>query len=421
MVCRAERALEVDAHDRVEVVLAHVEDHRVADDPGVVHEDVELAERLDRGVDHLAGALEVGHVAVVRHRVAAALLDQLYDDVGVLFAGAVAPHRAAEVVDHDFGAVLGKFERVATTDPVRCAGDDGDLPVKQSHESDATSRSSMRWLPRATKMRFGVSLGRLNPAFFAAVTEAADALGFESVWLPEHLVLPVGDGGLAVRRRRAPAGAADHADLRRRRLPVVPRRPDDADPLGHLRVPARHPSPVRRRARVRDARRRERRSRRGRRRRRMARIGMECGRARLRDARPATRRGHRRVPPAVDRAARSSTTASSSTFDAVCFEPKPVQQPPPISIGGESEAGVAPGRAHRRRVARHGPHASSRSRRSRGAAAATGVHDHSRRRRPDSRRRRARSRRPASTAHRRAVAPLARRRSRPCKLFQAIS
>src|SRR5262245_9477831 len=44
-------------------------------------------------------------------------------------------------------------------------------------------------------MRFGVSLGRLNPAFFAPVTEAADELGFDSVWLPEHLVLPVAMAG----------------------------------------------------------------------------------------------------------------------------------------------------------------------------------------------------------------------------------
>jgi probable F420-dependent oxidoreductase len=39
-------------------------------------------------------------------------------------------------------------------------------------------------------MRFGISLGRLNPAFFVEVTELADRLGFDSVWLPEHLVLP---------------------------------------------------------------------------------------------------------------------------------------------------------------------------------------------------------------------------------------
>src|SRR5437764_5823702 len=40
-------------------------------------------------------------------------------------------------------------------------------------------------------VKLGVALGRLNPAFFEEVTVAADELGFESVWLPEHLVFPV--------------------------------------------------------------------------------------------------------------------------------------------------------------------------------------------------------------------------------------
>lgn len=40
-------------------------------------------------------------------------------------------------------------------------------------------------------MKFGIALGRLNPAFFVEATVEADRLGFESVWLPEHLVLPV--------------------------------------------------------------------------------------------------------------------------------------------------------------------------------------------------------------------------------------
>lgn len=38
-------------------------------------------------------------------------------------------------------------------------------------------------------MKFGVDLGRLNPARFVECTLAAERLGFESVWLPEHLVL----------------------------------------------------------------------------------------------------------------------------------------------------------------------------------------------------------------------------------------
>ena len=37
-------------------------------------------------------------------------------------------------------------------------------------------------------MKFGIALGRLNPAFFLDASVAADGLGYESVWLPEHLV-----------------------------------------------------------------------------------------------------------------------------------------------------------------------------------------------------------------------------------------
>jgi len=37
-------------------------------------------------------------------------------------------------------------------------------------------------------MKFGIALGRCNPAFFLDVTLAAEELGDESVWLPEHLI-----------------------------------------------------------------------------------------------------------------------------------------------------------------------------------------------------------------------------------------
>jgi probable F420-dependent oxidoreductase len=51
------------------------------------------------------------------------------------------------------------------------------------------ARSEPAPSPReANVVKFGVALGRLNPAFFLAASVAADELGYESVWLPEHLV-----------------------------------------------------------------------------------------------------------------------------------------------------------------------------------------------------------------------------------------
>jgi probable F420-dependent oxidoreductase len=39
-------------------------------------------------------------------------------------------------------------------------------------------------------LRFGVDLGLCNPSAWRDVAQAADGLGYESVWLPEHLVFP---------------------------------------------------------------------------------------------------------------------------------------------------------------------------------------------------------------------------------------
>jgi probable F420-dependent oxidoreductase len=43
--------------------------------------------------------------------------------------------------------------------------------------------------------RLGVALGRLNPSFHLPVVLEAERLGFESAWLPEHLVFPLAMAG----------------------------------------------------------------------------------------------------------------------------------------------------------------------------------------------------------------------------------
>ena len=44
-------------------------------------------------------------------------------------------------------------------------------------------------------MKFGVQLGVVAPRLWGEVAEEADRLGFESVWVPEHLVLPMDTAG----------------------------------------------------------------------------------------------------------------------------------------------------------------------------------------------------------------------------------
>jgi probable F420-dependent oxidoreductase len=51
-----------------------------------------------------------------------------------------------------------------------------------------------------------ISLGALNPKGWVAATELADQLGYESVWLPEHLVVPVAAAG-------SPHAGQDHPPI----------------------------------------------------------------------------------------------------------------------------------------------------------------------------------------------------------------
>lgn len=55
-------------------------------------------------------------------------------------------------------------------------------------------------------MKIGIPLGRLRPELWPEATELADRLGYESVWMPEHLVIPLNAEG-------SPFAGADHPPI----------------------------------------------------------------------------------------------------------------------------------------------------------------------------------------------------------------
>ena len=72
---------------------------------------------------------------------------------------------------------------VSWSTPPICPGHGG-----SNHNGGPTP--AVAWL-----MRFGIALGTMHPGLFTQAAETADELGFESLWFPEHLVLPVAMGG----------------------------------------------------------------------------------------------------------------------------------------------------------------------------------------------------------------------------------
>jgi len=196
-------------------------------------------------------------------------------------------------------------------------------------------------------VKFGIALGALNAHFHADVTDEAERLGYESVWLPEHLVLPT-------RMSRSPHPGEEHP-------PVPPTTPvfDAFTYLGylagrtkHLRLGThvynlglRHPFTSARSVQTLDVV-------------SGGRVEFGIGASWLEEEWRAigldfASRG-RRVDEAIDVCKRLWTEPEVAydgeffRFDAVAFEPKPVQQPwPPILVGGESPAAL-------RRAARAG-------------------------------------------------------------------
>jgi probable F420-dependent oxidoreductase len=55
-------------------------------------------------------------------------------------------------------------------------------------------------------MKIGIALGTVRPERWTEITCEADQLGYESVWMPEHLVLPVAADG-------SPYAGADHPPI----------------------------------------------------------------------------------------------------------------------------------------------------------------------------------------------------------------
>lgn len=185
-------------------------------------------------------------------------------------------------------------------------------------------------------MKIGVTFARLRPSMWAHAAVVCDELGYESVWLPEHLVLPVGGTG-------SPFAGQDHP-------PIPPDTPvfDVFTMLGFLagrtsrirlgtnvfNIGLRHPFTTARAVATLDVV-------------SDGRVELGIGASWLAAEWEATEldfasRGGR-VDEALSLCRRLWTEAvvehrgTHFSFPPVMFEPKPVQRPhPPISVGGDS-------------------------------------------------------------------------------------
>ena len=130
---RAEMTLQVHRDDGVPLQLGHVDEHAVAQDARVVHEHVEVAERLDRLVDEPLRTVPVRDAVDVGDGLAAHRDDLVGHLLGGRAVGALAVGVPAEVVDDHLGALGGEEQRVLAAEPASGPGDDRHATVQRAH------------------------------------------------------------------------------------------------------------------------------------------------------------------------------------------------------------------------------------------------------------------------------------------------
>jgi probable F420-dependent oxidoreductase len=195
-------------------------------------------------------------------------------------------------------------------------------------------------------MKFGVRLGSLNPGLWISISELADQLGFESVWFPEHLVIPSAASGSPVQGEDHPPIPSNVPcfDVFVYSAAIAMRTKKIRFATGVYNIGLRHPFSTGRAVATADQL-------------SNGRIELGVGASWLKEEWDAVgldfaTRG-RRVDEALEvcRKLWSQPSIEHSgeffQFASTAFEPKPVQQPLPIVVGGDAPATL-------RRAARFG-------------------------------------------------------------------
>ena len=126
-------SLQVDVDHRIPVLFTQVDQHAVAQDPGVVHQHVQRAVGLQRALHESLATLPVGDVVVIGHGFATHGRDLGHHLFGRRGGVTRAVQRAAKVVHHDLGALVGEEQRVLSPDAATGSGDDCYATVQRTH------------------------------------------------------------------------------------------------------------------------------------------------------------------------------------------------------------------------------------------------------------------------------------------------
>ncbi len=131
--------------DQVEIGRLHFGEALVAQDPGVVDQDVHAAPGFLRACDQRQHLVEFGDRAAIGDRLAAAFQDFL-DNLLRRVRRACAIAGPAQIVDHDFGATFCEFQRIGAAKATARSGYDCDASFERNGHTASLLRAPNRAL-----------------------------------------------------------------------------------------------------------------------------------------------------------------------------------------------------------------------------------------------------------------------------------
>jgi hypothetical protein len=126
-------AFEMHIDDGIPLVFGHVRQHPVAQNAGIVHQNMQHAKVLDGLVHHVGGTIPTRDIISIGNCLATHRLDLGDNLLCCCQVATLAVSGASHIVDYDLGALASELDRVTTSDPTACAGHDDYLVVTDSH------------------------------------------------------------------------------------------------------------------------------------------------------------------------------------------------------------------------------------------------------------------------------------------------
>ena len=129
-----EVSFQVHRDDGIELVLTGVGDHPVAHNAGIVDQNVEPTERIDRGLDQSCRLVPIGDIRATGDGFPTGRNDFINNALrGATTAGRRSIQSHTDVVDHNLCAFSGEGQRMCSTDSTTGTGDDDNPTIEQSH------------------------------------------------------------------------------------------------------------------------------------------------------------------------------------------------------------------------------------------------------------------------------------------------